>query len=610
MESCRNRGTQFWRDSDTQLYKTNGSLDLMWTDATFFSYESLSISCVSCYVKGTAYASLVVDGDFNFTQALTEFHDQFWPEVHNISIEVWDQFKNWSQYVAENITGTVGDNVVSFFQDGDVDDIDWRAYSFPTLDVDFGMNLTNIPETKLNLEFDDLELYLELDVLLEAEQTYKVNLYPPEWYQPAGIKIGNQLVGVVITLELLLTLSTEVDISTGVHVKFDDGLAIEVNMFGSDVSSITLTDGSFEFLPVTIGISGVVFDATLRLGVTAGLNMSQDLGHDLIKLAAGSSATVYTDLARFTTNITAPESLELGTRDDGCRIPVIESYEFGLGAMAGAFVQFGEEKWGPTPNTSVQIYYTTLSSACAIDPASATAAVEARQTAPALLAGRADLTAAQMTSVVTITDIVCQSAGMKNCPASLQTTVQVTTTSTAIVSVAEGEEPVFPATATTGKVAAVTAFGEAVQKLKGSSGSPVSYVPPVATDGSDNGDGVSGIIDGAKDEYKGMSEEAKRLTIGLSAGLGGAFLVAVAAGIWLCCKRRARKQHAMPRSNVEEVPGVGASQPFLGAEPEARWKQAQPRVSSISTADPTASQREERGTYDDVAQPRHSRTAV
>lgn len=197
---------------------------------------------MSCYVKGTAYASLVVDGDFDFTQALTEFHDQFWPEVKNISIEAWDNFKSWSQSVAENVTGVVGDNVVSFFQTGDEDDldIDWRALSFPTLDVDFEMNLTNIPETTLNLEFDDLELYLELDVSLEADQTYKVNLYPPEWYQPAGIQIGNQLVGVVITLELLLTLSAEVDISTGVHVKFDDGLALEIAMFGSDVSSITL----------------------------------------------------------------------------------------------------------------------------------------------------------------------------------------------------------------------------------------------------------------------------------------------------------------------------------------------------------------------------------
>ncbi|KAI3390789.1 hypothetical protein diail_8658, partial [Diaporthe ilicicola] len=302
--------------------------------------------------------------------------------------------------------------------------------------------------------------------------------------------------------------------------------------------------------------------------------MSQDLGNELIKLAAGASATVYTDLARFTTNITTPESLELAARDDDCLMPVVESYEFGLGALAGAFVQFREEKWGPVPSTSVQIYYTTLYSACAVNPASATAAVEARQTAPALLAERADLTPTQVTSVVTITNVVCQSAGLRNCPASLQTTVQVTTTSTAIVSVAEGEVPVFPATATTGKVAAVSTFGEAAQKLKGSSGSPVSYIPPVATDGS-------GIIGDAKNEYKGMSEEAKRLVIGLTAGLGGAFLAAVAAGIWLCCKRRARKQNLLKRSNLTEVPGADVSQPFLGAELEARWKQPQTRVSSI-----------------------------
>lgn len=350
---------------------------------------------------------------------------------------------------------------------------------------------------------------------------------------------------------------------------------------------------------MTVGTSGVVFDAALRLGVTAGLNMSQDLGKDF-KLAAGSSATVYTDLARFTTNITTPETLELATRDDDCLMPVVESYEFGLGALAGAFVQFRDEKWGPTPNTSVQIYYTTLYSACAITPASTTASVEARQTAPALLAERADLTATEVTSIVTITNIICQSAGLRNCPASLQTTIQVTTTSTAIVSVAEGEAPVFPATTTTGKIAAVAAFGEAVQKLKGSSGSPVSYVPPVETDGSGIGDGVSGVIGDAKDEYNGMSDEFKRLVIGLSAGLGGAFIVCVVAGIWyvllykserkpswltvsayfrLCCRRRTRKYNAIARSNVEEVQGPDASQPFLGAEPDPKWKQAHSRVS-------------------------------
>lgn len=579
------------RDSDTDLFKTNGSLDLMWNDATFFTYESLSISCVTCYVKGTAYASLVIDGDFNFTAALDEFHDQFWPQVKNITLEVWDQFKNWSEFVADNVTDSVGDNVKSFFKTGDFDelDIDWSAYSFPTIDVDFEMNLTNIPETTMKLEFDELELYLELDATLDTAQTYKVNLYPPEWYQPAGIQIGDQLVGVVITLELLLTLSTKASISTGVHVKFDDGLAMEIAMFGSDVSSIKLTDGSFEFLPVTIESSGVVFDATVRMGVTAGLNMSQDLGKDFIKLAAGSSATVYADLARFTTNITTPESLELGTRDedDDCLMPVVETYEFGLGALAGAFVQFRDEIWGPTPNTSIQIYYTTLYSACAVDPASKTAAVEARQTEPPLLDGRQVRTATEVTSVVTVTNVVCQEPGLRNCPASLQSTFQVTTTSTAIVSVAPGEEPTFPATATAGRPAALQSFGDAVQRVKESVGSPVSYIPPLPTNinGSNIGDGINGIIDDAKDEVNKWSPEFKQLVIGLSAGLGGAFITAVILGVWLCCKRRARN-NAMAGSNVSQVHGPDASQPFLRAEPAARWKQEQARVSMSSVHRP------------------------
>lgn len=35
----------------------------------------------------------------------------------------------------------------------------------------------------------------------------------------------------------------------------------------------------------------------------------------------------------------------------------------------------------------------------------------------------------------------------------------------------------------------------------------------------------------------------------------------------------------MAPSNVEEVNGPDASQPFLGTEPDAKWKQAQSRVS-------------------------------
>lgn len=197
-----------------------------------------SVSCATCYIKGTAYASLTVDGELNLTQAMSDFHTEFLPEVKNISTEVWDEFDDW----AKNLTDAIGDDIVQFFSDGNLTDLDvcWDCYSFPSLDVDFNMNLTDIPETTLKLEFDDLELYMLLDVSLEADAEYTVNLYPKTWSQPAGIAVGDQLIGVVISLQLILALDAEVDISTGVHVKFDDGLAMEIVMFGTDVSTISL----------------------------------------------------------------------------------------------------------------------------------------------------------------------------------------------------------------------------------------------------------------------------------------------------------------------------------------------------------------------------------
>lgn len=201
-----------------------------------------SVSCALCYVKGTAYASLTIDGDLNLTKAISDFHSEFLPEVKNISTQVWNELDTWATNVYDNVTDSVENDVVQFFNDCNITDLDicWDCYAFPSLEVDLNMNLTDIPETTLKLEFDDLELYMLLGLSLEADAEYAVNLYPKTWSQPAGIEIGDQLIGIVISLQLILALDAEVDISTGVHVKFDDGLAMEIVMFGTDVSTISL----------------------------------------------------------------------------------------------------------------------------------------------------------------------------------------------------------------------------------------------------------------------------------------------------------------------------------------------------------------------------------
>lgn len=300
---------------------------------------------------------------------------------------------------------------------------------------------------------------------------------------------------------------------------------------------------------MTVNATGVVFDATLRLSVTTGLDLSAELGDD-IKLGAGASAQVYADLARFRTNVTpSDESHVLRARDgaayaDDCQLPVVETYEFGLGANAGAYVAFNGDTWGPSPNTSVQIFYTTLLSACAVSAtATATAsgagtavasgAQKPRRTSPPELGARdgTSLTLASTPVTYTVTNVFCQSAGLRDCPASLQSTVQETKTSTYYTSLPSGSEiTAVPATTTAGGVVVVQSFGDGANKVTASTGSPKSYVPPASSTTSGTGP-VESALDDAKDGFDALSDSNKRLVIGLSAGVGGALLIALVAGV-------------------------------------------------------------------------------
>lgn len=272
--------------------------------------------------------------------------------------------------------------------------------------------------------------------------------------------------------------------------------------------------------------------------------MSADIA-DVVDLGAGALAQVFADLAHFQTNVTPSiASTELKRRDDtnyskDCELPVVETYEFGLGAQAGVFVEFDHDTWGPTPNTSIQIFYTTLYSACATSITTSESSNGVSVTSSAV-AKRTDsssqsLTLGSATSVYTVTNVLCQSPSLRNCPASLQSTNQTVRTSTVYSSVPVGSDVTFPATTTTGSLAAIQTFGSNMNQVKASSGSPVSYVPPTSTSsgaGSNSTEGVSGAINGVKDGYESLSEKDKKLVIGLSAGLGSALLTALAASFW------------------------------------------------------------------------------
>ncbi len=203
-------------DSYSETEKDKGNISLS---------ASVEIVCTTCYIKGTATAQLTIDGNFNISQAFQRFKSEIESDVYNLTNTTIDSFETYFEKIGTDVTSL----------DFHLDDLD-----FPTLnDTSFDLTMPDIPECQLFFEFDNLELYMEIDTTLSAGATYTFNLYKSE--SPIGISAGQDLeVGIVFTIDVILSVEAEIDISSGFHIQLNDGVAINIPLFGQDISSITL----------------------------------------------------------------------------------------------------------------------------------------------------------------------------------------------------------------------------------------------------------------------------------------------------------------------------------------------------------------------------------
>lgn len=164
-----------------------------------------------------------MDGDFNTTQAIQNFTGEVHDEILNTTNQVIDYIEDYFPTVIHN------------FDDGiDLDDFD-----FPPINISFNVAIPDIPECHLKFQFDDLELYMLIDTVLSAGATYNLNLYSSN--TPLGISASDDLfIGVIFSVDLILSADAEIDISSGIHIKLDDGVGLDMALFGKNVSSITL----------------------------------------------------------------------------------------------------------------------------------------------------------------------------------------------------------------------------------------------------------------------------------------------------------------------------------------------------------------------------------
>ena len=189
----------------------------------------VDIICKTCYVKSHITAQFTVNGTFNASTAISSFANEVKDDVVNITESAFDGIET---YVKE----VVGDVIDNGFDSFDLQDLP----ALPTINASFNLdNVQGVPGCHLHFQFDDTELYMAIDTRLSGGATYSLNLYTSE--TPIGLAVGNDLeVGVVFSIDLILTVAAQIDVTSGFHLKLKDGLAIDITMFEKDISGITL----------------------------------------------------------------------------------------------------------------------------------------------------------------------------------------------------------------------------------------------------------------------------------------------------------------------------------------------------------------------------------
>jgi hypothetical protein len=181
----------------------------------------IEIICKKCYTKGIATFELDIADDFNASQAVTATSNEFHDEVMNFTESVQDYFVNYTEGVFTNLA----------------DGFDLSDFAFPTFNYSFDLDIPAIPECTLEFTFDQMELYLEMETVFTAGADYEYNLFTAQ--SPAGIGLGPELsLGVVFSVDLLLAVEGTLDMSSGIHIKLDDGINIKIPLFSEQISNI------------------------------------------------------------------------------------------------------------------------------------------------------------------------------------------------------------------------------------------------------------------------------------------------------------------------------------------------------------------------------------
>lgn len=192
---------------------------------------SIEITCQKCYIKGSASATVTAEDNFNLTTEAIKIKSSVNNTLHEIANYASLVVDDMKDYISKT-TGEFINDVTHLDSLGDLHGFKLSPPNF-TFDVDVG----KLDDVTLEVVFAEAEIYVELSILLSAGITYSLNLYTSS---ELGYEVGKVFVGFVATIDLILSVESQIELDSGFHLKFDKHMGMKLALFSEEASHLEL----------------------------------------------------------------------------------------------------------------------------------------------------------------------------------------------------------------------------------------------------------------------------------------------------------------------------------------------------------------------------------
>jgi hypothetical protein len=185
-----------------------------------FQQPEVDIVCTECYLNALATAVLKLGPGGDFGQA-----------IEGALGAAGDLIKNIGEAAVGWVGTFINTTLVNVFT------FDADPITFPPFNVSLDVPIESNLSVSLKFGFEDLELFMQVSTMLAANSSYTIPLFGSSDVEADFVEFD---FGVYFTVDLILDVGRPLDMTSGIHLKLDDGILIGIDLFGDKPSDIIM----------------------------------------------------------------------------------------------------------------------------------------------------------------------------------------------------------------------------------------------------------------------------------------------------------------------------------------------------------------------------------